>query len=193
MRLINFIFIQIELIIEKIYFYRLYKNENIILGEHVKIDSRAKLEITNGGKIEIGSGTVISKGVIINTWGGEIKIGKNCLIMPYTIIYGNGGVVIGDFVGIAGHSMIVPDNHVITDVSVPILLQGTKGSRIIIENDVWISHGCSILSGVHISQGTVIAAGSVVNRNTSKFDIFAGVPAKRIKNRKNNFENVKNN
>ncbi len=54
---------------------------------------------------------------------------------------------------------------------------------IVIGDDVWIGHGAIILSGVNISQGAVIAAGSVVNIDVPPYAIVGGVPAKIIKYR----------
>ena len=58
----------------------------------------------------------------------------------------------------------------------------SKGD-IIIEDDVWIGHGSIILSNVHIGQGAVIAAGSVVTKNVPAYSVVGGSPAKIIKYR----------
>lgn len=57
-----------------------------------------------------------------------------------------------------------------------------KGS-IIIDDDVWIGYGATILSGVHIGQGAVVAAGAVVTSDVPPYAIVGGVPAKVIKYR----------
>ena len=58
----------------------------------------------------------------------------------------------------------------------------TKG-HIIIENDVWIGVGCTIMSGVRIGSGSVIAAGSVVVKDIAPYTIVGGNPAVYIKDR----------
>lgn len=58
----------------------------------------------------------------------------------------------------------------------------SKGD-IIVDDDVWIGYGATILSGVHIGQGAVIAAGAIVTKDVEPYQIVAGVPAKPIKYR----------
>ena len=58
----------------------------------------------------------------------------------------------------------------------------SKGN-IIVDDDVWIGYGATIMSGVHIGQGAVIAAGAVVTKDVPPYVIVGGVPAKVIKYR----------
>jgi virginiamycin A acetyltransferase len=60
----------------------------------------------------------------------------------------------------------------------------SKGD-IIVGDDVWIGFRATILSGVHIGQGAVIAAGAVVTKDVPPYAIVGGVPAKIIKYRFN--------
>ena len=54
---------------------------------------------------------------------------------------------------------------------------------IVVDDDVWIGYGATILSGVHIGQGAVIAAGAVVTNDVPPYAIVGGNPAKVIKMR----------
>lgn len=58
----------------------------------------------------------------------------------------------------------------------------SKGD-IVIDDDVWIGYGATIMSGVHIGQGAVIAAGAIVVKDVNPYAIVGGVPAKVIKYR----------
>ena len=58
----------------------------------------------------------------------------------------------------------------------------SKGD-IIVDDDVWIGQRATILSGVHIGQGAVVAAGAVVTKDVPPYAIVGGVPAKIIKYR----------
>jgi acetyltransferase-like isoleucine patch superfamily enzyme len=54
------------------------------------------------------------------------------------------------------------------------------GSKVEIVNDVWIGHRAIILSGVAIGDGCIIAAGSLVTKDTEPYTIYGGVPARKI-------------
>lgn len=58
----------------------------------------------------------------------------------------------------------------------------SKGD-IIVDDDVWIGYGATIMSGVHIGQGAIIAAGAIVTKDVPPYAIVGGVPAKPIKYR----------
>jgi len=99
---------------------------------------------------------------------------------------------IGNYVSIADNVyFILGGNHPISSFtnfplnSKLIVLSPEKDSKtkgpIIIEDDVWIGFGSTILSGVTIGKGAIIAAGSVVVKNVPPFAIVAGNPAKVIK------------
>jgi acetyltransferase-like isoleucine patch superfamily enzyme len=101
---------------------------------------------------------------------------------------------IGDNVMLANRvALIGRFDHNFTEIGVPIRLASKirdknynwKGlyEKIIIGDDVWIGYGAIILSGVKIGQGSIIAAGSVVTRNVEPCSIYAGNPARKIKDR----------
>ncbi len=46
--------------------------------------------------------------------------------------------------------------------------------------DVWLGAGCVVLPGVTVARGTVVAANSVLNRSTGEYEIWGGVPARRL-------------
>ncbi len=167
----------------RIYQYKLRNCSGVKILNDVKVLKSAIVETRFGGTIEIGESSEILDGVIILTYGGDIKIGKRCSINAQTILYGHGGLAIGNDVLIAGHCMIIPSNHNIADNNKTIISQGNTSKGIIIEDDVWIAHGCSILDGINIGKGAVIAAGSVVNRDVPANCIYGGVPAKLLKKR----------
>ena len=145
-------------------------------------------------KYKIGKKFHCGRGVFI--WGKDtIVIGDNFYLGKYSSIETN--CVIGDNVIIANHVGIVGRyDHNYQQIGVPVRLASQirdkdyswKGKNEVtyIGNDVWIGFGAIIMSGVHIADGSIIAAGSVVTHDTEPYSIYAGVPAKKIRDR---FEN----
>jgi len=117
------------------------------------------------------------------TYGGYIEIGDYCNINPFAILYGHGGLKIGNNVLIAAHTVIIPANHTFNDKNQLIRSQGDTKKGIIIEDDVWIGSGCQILDGITIGKGAIIGAGSVVTKDVEPYSVVAGVPSKLIKRR----------
>lgn len=62
-------------------------------------------------------------------------------------------------------------------------IDGISKGDIFVDDDVWIGYGTTIMSGVHIGQGAVVAAGAVVTKDVPPYAIVGGVPAKVIKYR----------
>lgn len=100
---------------------------------------------------------------------------------------------IGHFCSISGDVMFILNaehflNHVSTyPFKVRVLKyemhEATSKGDILIDDDVWIGYGATILSGVHIGQGGVIAAGAVVSKDVEPYSIVGGIPAKHLKYR----------
>ena len=153
---------------------------NLFIASSVRIYPDVVFDTKLGGSIMVSDNCELLYGVILMTYGGNIKIGHSCSINPYTVLYGHGNLTIGNNVMIAGHCLIIPANHKFDDI-IPISQQGETRKGIVIEDNVWIGSGCSILDGVTIGTGSIIAAGSVVNKNVAPNTIVGGVPAKFIK------------
>lgn len=151
----------------------------------------------NGGKITIGKGFTCNNKFIsnsvgllqpclfnINTEGSRIIIGNN-VGMSGSTINATTSVSIGD-------NTIIGSGCLITDTdSHPILAehrllqyggaQYTKHAPIVIEDNVFIGARSIIMKGVHIGNGSVVGAGSVVTKDVPANVIVAGNPAKIIK------------
>ena len=135
------------------------------------------------GTILIADHCTLSRGVELNAWGGAISLGKKVFVGPYTIIYGHGGVEIGEDSLISMHCCILSSNHTIPGRELPIrsqpdILRPTKIGR-----DVWIGANATILGGVTIGDGCVVAAGAVVSKDLPPYTIASGVPARPVRTR----------
>lgn len=110
-------------------------------------------------------------------FGRNIHLGKNVFINACCHFQDQGGIFIGDN-ALIGHACVFATlNH---DFE-PAKRADLYPKSIHIGNDVWIGANSTILGGVNIGDGAIIAAGSVVNKNVPSRCIVAGVPAKVIK------------
>ena len=138
---------------------------------------------TGGGMIVIGENCTLLKGVVLASYGGSISLGNNVSINPYSVLYGHGGLKIGNDVRIATHSVFIPAEHVFDDKDTPICKQGLRMGGISVGNDVWIAAGARILDTAEIADGCVIAANAVIKGATSPYVVYGGIPAKKLKDR----------
>lgn len=134
--------------------YFFYKLSGMKIGKKVALFRKCYIQKLNG--IEIDDYSNIGFYCRLDGRGG-LKIGRNVNISSYTIFE------------TGGH-----DFDTFEDTFSPI----------IIKDNVWIGTRCTILAGVTIGEGAVIAAGSVVTKDVKPYEIVGGVPAKFIKNRK---------
>lgn len=110
-------------------------------------------------------------------FGRNIHLGKNVFINACCHFQDQGGIFIGDNALIGYACVFATLNH---DFE-PAKRADLYPKSIHIGNDVWIGANSTILGGVNIGDGAIIAAGSVVNKNVPSRCIVAGVPAKVIK------------
>jgi len=134
-----------------------YCAENAIFSYPITIYNPRGLFLYENTKLLQGS-------TIINTKKEKVIIKKNTVV--------------------AARSTFVTNNHVST-VSIPQFLLGQshindKSGDIIVEEDCWIGTGVIILAGVHIGRGSIIGAGSIVNKDVPPYAVVVGCPAKII-------------
>jgi acetyltransferase-like isoleucine patch superfamily enzyme len=157
--------------------------EGIVVGPGAIIRAGAVVQREGGGVIEIGPRSHIHPGAMLLSYGGDIRLGARCSVNPYSVLYGHGGLTIGDHVRIAAHCVIIPSNHGFALNGVPIGEQPETRQGIRIGNDVWLGAGVRVLDGAVIGDGCVIAAGAVVRGTLEANGVYAGVPARLIRMR----------
>ena len=117
----------------------------------------------------------------------NISIGKNTYINNNSFLKAgnNSKIIIGNDCLISYCIHMRTDTHNYMDSMTKINMQGHNEKDIIIGNDAWIGYGAQIMSGVTVGDGAVIAAGSIVTKDVLPYTVVGGVPAKKIKERKN--------
>jgi acyl-CoA synthetase (AMP-forming)/AMP-acid ligase II/acetyltransferase-like isoleucine patch superfamily enzyme len=137
------------------------ENGRVVLHERVYLDRNVRVTAARDGAVEIGFGSEVGAGSIINS-GGQTRIGEFCLIA--------GGVNINaSRHGTAREAYVKAQAH-------------THGV-VEIGNDVWIGSGASIVVDTRIGEGAIIGSNSLVHGEVPAFAICAGVPAEVIRYR----------
>ncbi len=140
-----------------------------------------QLACAAGGEIIFGRGVSLCDNVIINARGGRIEIGDNSHIGEGSMIVSRQSISIGADALIAEYVVIRDQDHKLD--SDPIRRAGFTTAPIVIEDNVWLAAKSTILKGVHIGSGAVVAAHALVNKSVPARAIVAGIPAKTVKTR----------
>lgn len=157
-------------------------SKSVCIDEDVRIALMSPFFVSKKGSVVINDGVLLSKGFICDCYGGDVTIGANTFIGPHVILYGHGGISIGNDCLIAMGCKIVSANHSY-EYGTNINKQKNNIEPIVIGNDVWLGADVKVLAGVTIGDGCVVAAGSVVTKSIPAYSVVAGVPAKIIKQR----------
>lgn len=140
-----------------------YSAETISLGSYVRIDDFCILS-------------------------GRIQIGSYVHISAYVALYGSLGIVIHDFAGISARSTLysaVDDfsgEYKIGPMCPPHTTHVT-GGPVILEKYTQIGASCVVMPDLTIAEGSIVGAMSFVNKSLDSWGMYAGVPARRLKDR----------
>lgn len=116
-------------------------------------------------------------------WGCSIsedfRLGAFSYIGPMASIAP--GVCAGNYVMFGPRVVIVGKDHRFDRPGVPTIFSGRPPSaRTLIEDDVWVGANATVIAGVRIGRGAIVAAGAVVTRDVPAYAIVGGVPARVI-------------
>jgi acetyltransferase-like isoleucine patch superfamily enzyme len=118
----------------------------------------------------VSSGSRISRDLVAHEYG---FVSKGCWICPR--------VELGPFVMLGPRVAIIGADHCFDKPGVPMVFAGRPQLRAtVIEADVWVGYGATIMAGVRIGRGAIVAAGAVVTRDIPPYEIWGGIPAKKI-------------
>ena len=141
----------------------LYGTENIMIGNDVRIDDFCVLS-------------------------GHITLGSHIHISAYCGLYGSYGIEMEDYTGLSPRCTVFSasddfsGNYLISPM-VDVQFTNVTGGKVLIKRNSQIGAGCVILPDLIIEEGVAVGAMSLVNKTLLEWSIYAGVPAKKIKDR----------
>ncbi|MFV0445251.1 MAG: DapH/DapD/GlmU-related protein [Planctomycetaceae bacterium] len=142
-----------------------FETGQLELAEDVTIGAGSVLafgdKLNGYGSIAIGKGTWIGEFNNLRAGGGAIQIGEHCLVSQFCTL-------------VASHHARRKDRL--------IQQQGAETTHcgVTLGDDVWLGAGVTITAGVRVCDGAVIGAGSVVTKDVPAYEIWGGVPARRL-------------
>ena len=110
--------------------------------------------------------------------GNEIRVGRNVFVNQNCTFYDLGGLDIGDDVLIGPNVSIITSGHPLEPSQRRAV---TIGKPIVVERNVWIATGATIIGGVTVGENSVVAAGSVVTKDVPPNTLVGGNPAQVIR------------
>ena len=140
------------------------RNPNILIADSALVMPTAVIDCGKSGRIEVDEKTFVNEQCMIFSYMSTIKIGKEVLIGPGTVIHTH------------------KHNFQRTDASIKKQL-GT-GEQIVIEDDVWIGTNTTVMNDV--GAGSILGAGSIITHDVEPYSIVAGNPARVMKRRRVN-------
>lgn len=162
----------------------LAKISGVKIGKGVAIHDGCQVSLgsdfSRRGKISIGAHTRLEKGTLLHPYNGYITLGPHVFIGPYTVVYGHGGVHVGDDCLIGMHCRILSSEHAQPPLDRRIRWEPDLLKPTVIGRDVWLGAGVTVLGGVTIGDGCVIGAGAVVTKDIPPGSIAVGMPARII-------------
>lgn len=157
------------------------------VGQNVQVSDRASFygasRIALGNNVRIDDFCVLSAGI------GGILVENYIHIAVYSSLIGAGKITLSDFCNISSRVSIYSSNDdysgaTMTNPTVPGEYTGVAHADVFLGKHVIVGSGSIILPGVTLEEGAAVGALSLVNQSCKAFGIYAGNPARRIKDRK---------
>ncbi len=165
-------------------------------GRNVRF--RSVKEFKGGDCISIGDNTYFSNDLYMTVWKSftptiekkqsfcpELRIGSNCNFGAYNHITCINKICIGNGVLTGKWVTITDNNHGCFDIEElqkkPMERELTSKGAVVIKDNVWIGDKVTILGGITIGKGAIVAANSVVTKDIPDYSMVAGIPARVIR------------
>lgn len=148
------------------------------------------VEIVSPHRLTVGDDVYLDHGAYVHCgdmeWcrdAGGVSIGRGSYVGPRCVLFGMGGLEIGEQVMLAPGVVVSTVEHPHRDTSRPMYEQPRVYGAIVIEDDVYVGSNAVVTPGVRIGRGAVVGAGAVVTRDVAPYTLVMGVPAREVSRR----------
>jgi len=157
------------------------------VGANALISDRASFY--NCGNIFIGDNVRIDDFCVLSAGAGGIHLGSHIHVAVFTSMIGDGRITLADFCNLSSRVAIYSSTDdfsgaTMTNPMVPKKFTGVQHAPVFLGEHVVIGSGSVVLPGVTIAEGAAVGALSLVKEDCDSFKIYAGAPAKAVRERK---------
>lgn len=124
--------------------------------------------------MKIGKGVCLMRSTSI-VRPERIALGDGTIVGAHCFLGGEAGLTIGRNVNISSYAVVLGGRHDVNDPTFASILEPIE-----IEDYAWLATRSTVVGGVRIGRGAVVAAGAVVTKDVAPYAIVGGVPAKKI-------------
>jgi hypothetical protein len=119
------------------------------------------------------SGTVMLTAEVFHP--RRLTLGRGTVVGPHALVDARGGITLGDHVNVSGFVRMMTAKHDVQDPDFTAVF-----APIVVGDRAWIALGATILGGVTIGEGAIVAANATVTRDVAPYAIVAGTPAQPV-------------
>lgn len=157
------------------------------VGRDVHVSDRASFY--GASRISLGDHVRIDDFCVISAGSGGVSIGQHVHVAVYTSLIGAGRITIGDFCNLSSRVSIYSSSDdysgaSMTNPTVPDRYKRVEHADVTLGRHVIVGCGSVLLPGITLEDGVAVGALSLVKSSCSAFGIYAGNPARRIRERK---------
>jgi len=157
------------------------------VGKNVRISDKAS--IYGADRIKLGSNVRIDDFCVLSAGESGIEIGNHIHIAVFTSLIGARKITLSDFCNLSSRVSIYSSSddysgETMTNPTVPDKYKNVHHAPVYIGKHVIVGSGSVILPGIRLEDGVAVGALSLVTKSCEAFGVYAGNPAKRIKERK---------
>jgi galactoside O-acetyltransferase len=156
------------------------------VGNHVQISDKASFY--GASRIHLGDHVRIDDFCVLSAGKGGICIGSHVHLAVYSCLIGAGAIKLGDFANISSRVAIYSSSDdysgaTMTNPTVPDEFKAVEHAPVTIGRHVVIGSGSVVLPGAVLEDGVAVGALSMMRGHSPAFGIYAGVPARRLRER----------
>lgn len=163
---------------------RRVRGHEVVFQGMVFTGSRVEFHARPGhGRLVIGPWCWIGDDNKLRAHEGQLTLGAKVVMGRDNVVNAYLDIEIGDASILADWIYVCDFDHRYERLDVPIKDQGIVTSPVRIGEDVWVGEKATVLRGVDVGRGSVVASHCLVNKDVPPFSIVVGVPSRVVKSR----------